>query len=296
MKFILKPFLLLFFFGFYIIPSSVFSAHIILDIPDKNIVKDQEFLVRISIDTEGQQVNTIGGNIIYPKDILEIKEIRDGNSIVNFWLDYPKIDAPGSSLFSGVIPGGYQGENGFVFSVVFKAKNNGKGVISINSPNVLLNDGNATKINPKINSINFSISDNNGVVPPTIFFMKETSTPETFKAEVGQSDDVLGGKYFLAFATQDKGSGIDHYEVKEGFLGSYNKTDSPYVLENQGLDKKIYVKAVDKDGNEKVEVIYPKNYHPWYENYFVLVVFILLFGYFIKYIDDRIKLKSKNNK
>ena len=64
--------------------------------------------------------------------------------------------------------------------------------------------------------------------------------------------NIFDGKYFLVFATQDKGSGIDHYEVSEDNGASFIPAVSPYLLKNQSLDTKIIVKAFDKKGNEKI--------------------------------------------
>lgn len=58
---------------------------------------------------------------------------------------------------------------------------------------------------------------------------------------------------------------IDPYEVREGLWGKFVITQSPYPLQNQKLDEKIFVKAVDKNGNARVELLYPQNFHPWYK-------------------------------
>jgi len=96
----------------------------------------------------------------------------------------------------------------------------------------------------------------------------DATPPEVFVPQIGRDPEVYGGKYFLGFSAKDKMSGVDHYEVAEesnfgifNFIGdifikpSWNKTASPYLLERQGLGTRIFVKAVDKAGNERVAVI-----------------------------------------
>ena len=41
--------------------------------------------------------------------------------------------------------------------------------------------------------------------------------------------------------------------------------ESPYLLKNQKLNKNIFIKAVDKNGNERVAVLLPQKPLPWYE-------------------------------
>jgi len=64
--------------------------------------------------------------------------------------------------------------------------------------------------------------------------------PESFTPFVEQSPVLFDGKAVLVFVTQDKLSGIDHYEVAEAkpaFLGDgdlvWENAVSPYVLKDQ---------------------------------------------------------------
>ena len=67
----------------------------------------------------------------------------------------------------------------------------------------------------------------------------------------------------MVFATQDKKSGVDHYEVAEDKTNvgvEYNKLNwhragSPYLLSDQSLGNFVYVKAVDNRGNERVAML-----------------------------------------
>ena len=269
-------------------PSSLLAVSLTLNSPTSSFMKDEEFLVNFSFDTEGKSINSLQGTINYPVDILEIKEVRDGNSSINFWIEHPQPNTIGSTNFSGIIPGGYRGSNGSLFSIIFKVKNSGKGSITINNIEVLQNDGIATKIKTSIEPFNFSTKKESSMISPTVLFMKEHDAPEAFKAEIGQSQDIFEGRHFITFATQDKGSGIDHYEVKEGFFGTYINAVSPYILENQNLNKKIYIKAIDKDGNKKIELVTPANWNPWYNNYFVVLLFILGICWALSFVNTKL--------
>ena len=51
--------------------------------------------------------------------------------------------------------------------------------------------------------------------------------------------------------------------------------ESPYLLENQKLNKNIFVKAVDKNGNERIAILPPKKARVWYKDYAILAILML---------------------
>lgn len=104
--------------------------------------------------------------------------------------------------------------------------------------------------------------------------MIDTTIPEPFELKTGKDPLVFEGKYFLSFAAQDKMSGIDYYEVKEG-KGDWKKAVSPYLLEDQSLAKKIIVRAYDKAGNYQESEIKPPSKITWED---VLVIILVLIG------------------
>ena len=89
---------------------------------------------------------------------------------------------------------------------------------------------------------------------------------------------IFGGKHFLVFATQDKGSGIDHYEVREVWWGWFRIAESPYLLQNQRLDTKITLKAIDKNGNERTSTVKAVYSMKWYEHYSLWGIIVALVG------------------
>ena len=250
------------------------------------IEKGAEFVSHISLRTESAEINALEGVVLYPRTILRLKEIRDGNSIVTFWVENPKESASGEIRFSGVIPGGYQGERGALFSLVFEGKDEGNGLITFSAGRVLLNDGEGTsasflKTNTAITVIKGKEHEMK-VAPIT-----DNELPETFIPEIGRDSALYNGQWFVVFATQDKKSGIDHFEVRESrwpFSGSFVRAESPYILKDQSLQSFLSIKAVDRSGNERIAEVSPKNL-PWYENYKILsilivVAFALLFPFF----------------
>lgn len=79
----------------------------------------------------------------------------------------------------------------------------------------------------------------------------DTTPPEPFTPEADPSVNAEK-RPIIAFNTNDKTSGVDHYELKVD-NGSWNKVANPYKMPSVTSGKHtIYVKAVDKAGNEQV--------------------------------------------
>lgn len=263
--------------------TPVFAAEVRIDSKSQEIKAGEQFETGIFLNTQEEYINAVDGKIVFPSDLLELKEIRDGGSIINFWIEQPKVTRAGIVDFSGIIPGGYRAEKGLLFSVVFRAKTSGDGVIEIQGANVLLHDGNGTPTSVKIFPFPFSISQKGPSVQPTVEPVQDSESPEEFRPEIAQNPDLFQGQGFLVFATQDKGSGVERYEVCEGNKTTCVTAESPHLLQNQKLNRKIFVKAVDDKGNERIEIVYPPNWRPWYKKYWIFGILLVgaLLGAFI---------------
>lgn len=263
-----------FFISCFLFATPVFASEVFFESISTEFAQGENFLVDVFVDTRGASLNAVSGQVFFETDLLEIQEIRDGNSIINFWVDKP-IEQEGVVTFSGITPGGFSGHKNFLFSVVFQTKKSGVGSIKFGEVVGLLNDGNGSKIIIKKSPLNFSVSN----LAATSFVSKieDGEPPEDFKPVIGNDPEIFGGKYFLVFTTQDKGVGIDHYEVREGFWGKYEEVESPYLLQDQSLNKKVYVRAVDKSLNERVVVFESENHKSWYLNFVLLSIILLSF-------------------
>ena len=137
----------------------------------------------------------------------------------------------------------------------------------------------------------FAVSSEVVATSSNIEPIKDTESPENFIPVISNDPNVFDGKFFLVFATQDKGSGIDRYEVREGESGSFFSAQSPYRIKDQSLGVKIFVKAIDKNGNEKIAEVPAQKMALWKQNSLVfgilLVLALLVFLY-------RKKLWKKN--
>lgn len=248
-SFILNPvFFFVFLYSiFYILnPTIVFGADFYIE----SDASHQGGALKIYLDTKGESINTISGKLIFDEDILEVEKVSDGNSAVNFWIEKPKIIEDGEIAFSGITTGGMVGKKNLIFELVVRTKAERESIITFENLVVLKNDGLGTSVSTTKKDFIFDpLSYRNEKVQSKTDFTK----PESFKPKVTRDPNIFDGKFFVVFATQDKGSGISHYEVKEGFWGRYKRVESPYELKNQLFIGDIFVKAVDNEGNYIIE-------------------------------------------
>ena len=255
---------------------SVLAAQLLFTPEQLTVGIQQQFFIEFFLSTkDSENINAIEGTLLYPHDLLDLKEIQDGNSIINFWIERPNRDTLGRIRFSGITPGGYQGQQGFIFGMTFQAVTSGDGVIEIREQNVLQNDGNGMSANVEISHFQFSISQqiqNSKLHIPNSLI--DTDPPEAFTLEIARDPHLFDNKWFVVFATQDKGSGIDYYEVQEQQdrmiqSSSWIRAQSPYVLQDQGRTSSLWVRAVDNAGNIRVAALESPGPSPQYTRYFV---------------------------
>lgn len=270
-------------------PVAGFASQFFFDSKTQNFQVGQDFLVDIFINTQGEAVGAVEGIVVFPKDTFDIQDINNGNSVVSFWVQKPVV-RENSIDFSGVIPGGFIGSRGLLFSTIISPKKVGDFKLDFSDFKALLNDGVGSE--SVAGKVSFQVSVASSIYEKTfsIFEIKDTTAPESFVPEIAKEETLFGGKWFLVFSTQDKLSGIDYYEVKESkqnivslVLSRFVKTESPHILQDQKLQSFIFVKAVDKQGNKKIVTMRPQYFFAWhqsYENWMVIMalVFVILFS------------------
>ncbi|PIZ92419.1 MAG: hypothetical protein COX82_04840 [Candidatus Magasanikbacteria bacterium CG_4_10_14_0_2_um_filter_41_10] len=271
----------------------VFAADIFVEAENSHINLANTFEVNFFLDTQGVDINALEGNVVFPEQLIAVKDIKDGNSLVNFWVERPHV-TNGTVPFSGIIPGGFESKRGLMFSIIFQPKQTGTGDITVHDMQVLLNDGNGTAASTTVQQFNITISREAPTSQPLETQQRDTVPPEQFEPVVTSDSSLFDGKYTLVFATQDKGTGIDHYEIKESrefhlwkwtFAepGKWVIAENPYVLQDQELKSYIYIKAIDKNGNERIVTLEPLHTMKWYEIWWIwsiigVSMFILFIG------------------
>ena len=218
-----------------------------------------EFTVALMLDSGGQIVNTIAGDMTFSDSILRLERVLTANSVVTSWIESPIISG-NSVTFSGIMPGGYDSvvnptdnsrNPGLVLTLVFSARQSGPAVLAFSDSHLYLNDGMGTEARVIALPYTFSVSQRGSGLTESL---SDTISPEAFTPIVSSSPDLFDGAYALFFSTTDKGTGVSHYEVSEG-NGAWIRTESPYLLKDQTLRIRIRVKATDLAGNYRIETI-----------------------------------------
>ena len=257
----------------------------------KEVKKNEFIVVPIYLDTQFEEINAVEVYVNF-SDNLVFRDYLDGKSIITHWIEKPHLQSsdvrrPQIQIeFSGIVAGGISGRNLNLVELVFEAKESGIAKIEIDkNSKVLLNDGLGTKTKLIALSQSFNILEIKGLPEIKI---KDNFPPEPFKIYLTRNKEIFNGKYYITFETKDKQSGIAYYEVSEKpinfiFLArpdiknlSFKKAESPYVLEDQSLRSYIVVKAVDKAGNERVEILPPQRFLLYEEILMFIICLIIL--------------------
>lgn len=215
------------------------------------------FVVEAKISSLAELINVADGAILFDKNSLEAKELSAGGSIFSLWAQQPDFsNETGRISFIGGTPESFQGENGLMLKAIFLAKKEGKSQLAFSDDfSVLLSDGKGTKISPQRRGLTLNIIERPFQISPKDewrdFIAGDTAPPEFVEAIISRDSRIFEGRYFISFFANDAESGVLYYEVKEGDR-DFARAVSPYVLQDQGLDGLVLVKAVDGAGNESV--------------------------------------------
>jgi len=268
----------------YLLPMTSFSAEIFLESKNTTSYVGEEFLVEVFLNTKDASVNAIEGKIKFPSQFLDFKEAREGNSLINFWVEKPSLTNDGEVSFSGITPGGFQGSNKFLFGLVFSSKNPGNVALVFSDLKVLKNDGLGTEIITTPLSYEFNISNEQGVGTFENLTIVDNEPPEEFFPLIASDLNLFDGKYFVVFSAIDKGSGIYGYTVSESMLGPngvYLAAESPYMLKDQSLSKNIYIKAIDKSGNFRLVTLDAQNPIIWLKPDIIFGIILVILCLFV---------------
>lgn len=274
--------------------------------------QDKTFSSTILVDTKGESINTFSGVIAVNPALAKGLQVSDSGSIITYWVTRPTFDSQKNTIsFSGAVPGGFTGDSGILFSLIFApiSSTDQANAVTIPEFKAYKNDGLASIANVSVGtfSLGNQTSPTNPEVNEQLFLdsgKKDNVPPEIFSPQIFREASVENGKWFVSFATQDKQSGIDHYEVQESLTGeidsgSWHRAENPYLLEDQGLHSFVYIVAVDRQGNERIIKVFPRNPLAWYQLYakeLLVFVGIVICIIFIKLFRRYTKKPSENYK
>jgi hypothetical protein len=246
--------------GSFVAPAS--AATITLSSATTTLHVGDVVTVTVSDDTEHQLVNAVETIVTFPNDLLEFVSSDNSHSVLSLWIKEPTIENTHDIHFAGVAPGGFTQSDATLVKLTFKVIHTGTADMTLGQTKNLLNDSAGTEVTTVVRNLRLSVEDGQSVIVPQL---SDTELPEPFTPIFVFDPDVYDGADTLVFSTLDKGSGVDHFEVKEGLFGLYTRAVSPYHIKDQSRSKQISIKAIDHSGNVRVEIFYPQNWRPWYK-------------------------------
>ncbi|MCA9356482.1 MAG: hypothetical protein R3B64_02345 [Candidatus Paceibacterota bacterium] len=281
------------FFAF-VVSKSAFAASIEFSKNTPSILSSEKnFYVDVFIDGEGEDINAFLGEITFPEDLVEIASIYNGLTVATAWVVPPVVS--GSSIqFAGIMANGFSGtidpvtntrSPGTLFRITFRPLREGSGIVNISKAEVYKNDGLGTKLSTTTDSFIFAISKGGDKMETEL---PDTNGPEEFSPMIVTHPDVYDGKYFLIFSTTDKETGVAYYEVKEG-RRPWVRATSPYLLQDQSLRSRIWVRAFDYAGNYTTVSILG----PYIRFMYLILIFLFLLLLFLLDRDERKKKEKK---
>lgn len=236
-------------------------AEIYFGAPQKTIGMGETMEIGVFANTQGDAVNLMSGTIVLDPKRFLLHEIRDGNSFINFWIERPEKSEDGQVVFSGIIPGGYRGNDGYLFSLIVQAVQPGETVVGAANAEILLHDGEGTVAPVAVAPLTVEVvSESTGqrFVPPD-----DRDPPELFTPVATRDETLFDGRWYVVFGTQDKGSGIIGYDVQERRIprpkdDAWMTAESPYPLRHQWRDAYIFVRATDRAGHDRIAMLAPR--------------------------------------
>jgi hypothetical protein len=251
--------------GILFVPSATSAASLFVDVGQDAYGPADTLVATVRLDNEGDCLNAVNVALGFPQDTLRAVDVGRGNSILSLWVEEPLLDNErGLITFAGGIPGGYCGRiqgdpalSNVLAKIVFTVIDGASDVAPItvlSQSRVYLHDGQGTALEVRPQHAEVRIqSVSNGKPNPWVDEVEaDTVPPDPFTVEVQTTHGVFSGRYYLVFGTQDKQSGIDHYEYLE--QGAWRPVVSPHELRGPFTLRDIQVKAVDKAGNERIAV------------------------------------------
>jgi len=269
-----------------VIPTQAWAAHLYLDPPGGVHGHTDTFSVPVRIDPQGTCINAVSVRLAYDPAVLSVIDIGVGSSIIPLWTTRPTIERgpsgeTGLVVLEGGIPGGYcgrvSGDLGaadtlaeLVVTGASRLEGNTEAIrasIVVDPGTVVYrNDGTGAAADLTVLGVDLDfVATSSSPANTWLEAVKnDTIAPELFDVTLVRGPSVGSAKHYIVFSTTDKQSGIDHYEILEtdpdrfGFLtwvpreSHWVRGESPYVLRDQELRSKILVKAVDKNGNERI--------------------------------------------
>ena len=141
------------------------------------------FSLSINLDTQDVSVNAVSTDIRFDNSKLAVQSVGKTNSILSIWTEDPSYSNTRglAHLSGGIYSPGWNGSQGTILMITFKAKASGKTKISFENGSALANDGIGTEVLGMTSGADIEIAPSRAVTPavPTKIPVIATTTIAT---------------------------------------------------------------------------------------------------------------------
>lgn len=257
-------------------------------------------------------INVVQSAVLFDGKMVTIENPSSGSSVLQYWQQQPNINAAMSAVsFTGGLPTpGFQGTAGKLIGFTLKAKAAGVTTLSFApTTQVLANDGNGAPLPTQLDSLTLRIEPPSAHTPPAPE-PADTTPPTNLELIIGHDSHLFNGDWFAVFQATDADSGIDYYEIAETKPDKtlpentdWQKASSPFRLRLQTESSKVFLRAVDKAGNQTIisqihkvkPFITTQQSRPWWLLAFVALLIILILTAILRRRIKNTRTKSVQN-
>lgn len=278
LKFCVSSVIVMFCVGLVLVPQMVLAATFFFQPSSGELAAGDTFFLEARLDSEGEEINAAEAHIIFPKDIFEVLDIDYGGSFLTLWPREPSFsNSIGTVDFTAGTPLGFNGKDGIIGRILFKAKTVKEGtVISFKEGRALLADGKGTATKVSFSESIFNISESGWMI---IAGFSSPSHPDQLKWYRDRTftlhwdvEDGIGYSYTLSrdvFARPDDVpdmpvGDIEYKNLEDGIyyfhLCEIRETEAEqYAGQTRKCDKKVTWRAmIDTAPPEDFEALFNK--------------------------------------
>lgn len=213
----------------------------------------ESYMVEVWLVAGTMPINAIEGSLKIPSSV-QMQQINTSNAGITQWVQQPTYNPSAHVIQFG---------GGDVDTIAPQQKARIFTVYASSThmdPASFLLSATAYDADGKGTSEKVTVTTTTNPANPVSTTVSSDHTPPTnLVVDIGRDPSLFNGQYFISMSAVDPDSGIDHYEVKEGFGGSFHRVDSLYVLQGDPSSTYIEVHAVDKAGNVAVYRLFPED-------------------------------------
>lgn len=198
--------------------TQVEASSLVIEPVVQDVRAQDVFVVTIAVDTAGQEINAVDGQLVLGDGLTKNFEVRDisvAGSGFSIWPRKPSLSSDGSAIsFTGGVPAPTKGVVP-LFKVIVFARNAGELRIQPRDITMYAADGKGTALavnaQDRILSVGLPGSEPKDGWHEVI--ATDNSAPQPFDITLHQDRSLYEGKKFLSFPSIDQESGIAYYKL-----------------------------------------------------------------------------------